>query len=328
MNSIMLALRQVRYENSAFWRNPAAAFFTIAFPLMFLVIFNLIFGNREVTDENGNTYSLSTFYVPGIMVFALVGATYTNVAMGIAFARDGGLLKRVRGTPLPSWSYLMGKIIHSVLLTALLVVIVTGAGWLAFGVDIPTNTLAAFLLTLAVAAATFCTLGLAVTSLIPNADAAPAIVNASILPLLFISDVFIRLDDAPTWLTSFADVFPVRHAALALQTSFSPSETGAGFEWGAPAGHGRVDGWRPVAHRPILPVGAAPVTAAAANARTSRKRKSDRRDAWPTCAFCPLHRSPDSGGCSPPSGPLPSLRGVTRRSSTPWNLRAPLGPGQ
>ena len=143
MNSVMLALRQVRYENSAFWRNPAAAFFTIVFPLMFLVIFNLIFGNREVTDENGNTYSLSTFYVPGIMVFALVGATYTNVAMGIAFARDGGLLKRVRGTPLPSWSYLMGKIIHSVLLTGLLVVIVAGSGWLVFGVDLPTNTLAA-----------------------------------------------------------------------------------------------------------------------------------------------------------------------------------------
>ena len=231
MNSVKLALRQVRYENSAFWRNPAAAFFTIIFPLMFLVIFNLIFGNREVTDESGGTYSLSTFYVPGIMVFAVVGATYTNVAMGITFARDGGLLKRVRGTPLPSWSYLMGKVIHSVLLTALLVVIVTGAGWLAFGVDIPTNTLAAFLLTLAVAAATFCTLGLAVTSLIPNADAAPAIVNASILPLMFVSDVFIRLDDAPTWLTTVADVFPVRHMAQALHTSFNPIETGAGFEW-------------------------------------------------------------------------------------------------
>ena len=231
MNSVMLALRQVRYENSAFWRNPAAAFFTIVFPLMFLVIFNLIFGSQEVTDENGNTFNLSTFYVPAIMVFAVVGATYTNVAMGIAFARDGGLLKRVRGTPLPSWSYLAGRIIHSVLLTVLLVIIVAGAGWLAFGVDLPTNTLPAVLLTLAMAAATFCTLGLAVTALIPNADAAPAIVNASILPLLFISDVFIPLDDAPAWLTMLADVFPVRHMALAMHTAFDPFETGTGIEW-------------------------------------------------------------------------------------------------
>ena len=231
MDSVKLALRQVRYENSAFWRNPAAAFFTIAFPLMFMVVFNLIFGSQEVEDEMGRTFNLSTFYVPGIMVFAIVGATYSNVAMGIAFARDGGLLKRVRGTPLPSWSYLAGKIMHSILLTALLVVIVAGSGWLLYGVDIPTNTLAAFLLTLAVGAATFCTLGLAVTTLIPNADAAPAIVNASILPLLFVSDVFIPLDDAPAWLTTLADVFPVRHMALSLHASFDPFATGAGFEW-------------------------------------------------------------------------------------------------
>lgn len=231
MNSLILALRQVRYENRAFWRNPAAAFFTIIFPLMFLAIFNLIFGNEAVMDDRGRTFNLSTFYVPGIMVFAIVGATYTNVAMGIAFSRDGGLLKRVRGTPLPNWSYLAGKLLHAVLLAVLLVVIVTGAGTLLYGVDIPTNTMPALLLTLAVAAATFCALGLAVTALIPNADAAPAIVNASILPLLFISDVFIPLDDAPIWLTTFADVFPVRHMALALHAAFDPFATGTAFEW-------------------------------------------------------------------------------------------------
>ncbi|MDE2802784.1 MAG: ABC transporter permease [Chloroflexota bacterium] len=232
MSAVMLALRQVRYENRAFWRNPAAAFFTIVFPLMFMVIFNLVFGSQEVTDESGNTYNLSTFYVPAIMVFALVGATYTNISMNIAFTREAGLLKRMRGTPLPSWSYLAGKIMHSVLLAALLVVIVAGSGLVLFGVDLPTNTLPAALLTLAIAAATFCTLGLAVTTFIPNADAAPAIVNASILPLLFISDVFIPLDDAPVWLTTIADVFPVRHMALAMHTSFNPFETGAGLEWG------------------------------------------------------------------------------------------------
>ena len=231
MNSILLALRQVRYENSAFWRNPAAAFFTIIFPLMFLFIFNTVFGSEVATDESGRTYKLSNFYVPAIMVFAITSACYNNVAMGIAFARDGGLLKRVRGTPLPSWSYLTAKIVHSVLLTAMLVIVVTGAGRLFYDVDIPTTTLPALLLALAVGAATFCTLGLAITTVIPNADASPAIVNASILPLLFISDVFIPLDNAPAWLTMVADVFPVRHLALALHSAFDPYQTGAGFEW-------------------------------------------------------------------------------------------------
>ncbi len=66
--------------------------------------------------------------------------------------------------------------------------------------------------------------------MIPNADASPAIVNVSILPLLFISGVFIPMEDAPAWLNTFADVFPVRHFSSALLTAFNPFETGAGFE--------------------------------------------------------------------------------------------------
>ena len=110
-------------------------------------------------------------------------------------------------------------------------VVVTAAGALLYGVDVPTNTMPAFIVTLIVGAATFCALGLAIVTVIPNADASPAVVNASILPLLFVSDVFIPLDDAPGWLTTFADIFPVRHFSLALQTSFNPFETGAGFQW-------------------------------------------------------------------------------------------------
>ncbi len=124
MNAFVLALRQVKYENTAFWRNPAAAFFTFVFPLMFLVIFNLLFGNRELAVPGG-TISSSTFYVPAIVAMSVIGACYTNVAMGVAFSRDAGLLKRVRGTPLPAWSLLFGKVLHSVLVALLLAAIVT-----------------------------------------------------------------------------------------------------------------------------------------------------------------------------------------------------------
>ena len=230
MNAISLSFRQIRYETIAFWRNPAAAFFTFLFPLIFLVIFNLVFGDREMEIAGGVT-SVSTFYVPAILALSVIGACYTNVAMGISFARDGGVLKRVRGTPLPAWAYLFGRIGNAVIVSILLVIIVTFSGVVFFGVDAPTNTMPAFLLTLMVGAAAFCALGMAVTALIPNAEASPAIVNASILPLLFVSDVFIPLDDAPYWLQVFANVFPVRHFSTALQTAFNPFETGAGFEW-------------------------------------------------------------------------------------------------
>jgi len=229
MRTITFALRQARYQNTAFWRNPAAAFFTIVFPLMFMVIFNLLFGSNEIQFEGG-TASLSTFYVPSIVVFALVGACYNNIAMTLAFSRDNGLLKRIRGTPLPSGSLIAGYVIHSVALAILLVVIVLVAGVVAFGVDLPTTRMAAFIVTCIFGAATFCALGVAVANFIPNADAAPAIVNASILPLLFISDVFIPMDDAPAWLTTFADIFPVRHFATAMHESFHPFATGSGFE--------------------------------------------------------------------------------------------------
>ena len=229
MKAILLTIRQVKFENRVFWRNPVAAFFVFVFPLMFLVIFNLLFGTRDL-ETYGGMISTSTFYVPAIIVLSVVTACYTNIAMGITFARDEGSLKRVRGTPLPASSLLMGKVIHSVLVSLLLVAIVMAAGVVFYNVDSPTNTSPAFLVSLVVAAATFCALGLAVTSIIPNADAAPAVVQASILPLMFISDVFIPLRDAPSWLTTFAEVFPISHFATTMHTAFSPFETGLGFE--------------------------------------------------------------------------------------------------
>ncbi len=229
MSAVALAMRQVRYENRAFWRNPAAAFFTFAFPLIFLVIFNLLFGNEEI-EVSGGTAHLMTFYVPAIATWGVINACFTNLAMMVSIARDQGLLKRVRGTPLPAWSFLVGRITHASLIAVLLVAIMTAAGALFYDVDVPTRTMPAALFTLAVGAAAFCALGLAVTGLIPNADAAPAVVNATIFPLLFISDVFVRLEAPPAWLDLAGNLVPVKHLSIALQTAFNPFETGAGFE--------------------------------------------------------------------------------------------------
>lgn len=231
MNALTLALRQIWYENRAFWRNPVAAFFTFVFPLIFLAIFNLLFGNDEL-DLVGGTTHMSTFYVPAIAALSVISACYTNVAISIAMSRDRGLLKRIRGTPIPVWSFLLGRIGHAISVAVLLVIIVTVVGALFYNVDVRVGTLPAFLVTLAVGAATFCALGLAITTIIPNADASPAITNGTILPLLFISDVFIPLHNAPGWVTTFADIFPVRHFSLALLTSFNPFESGSGFEVG------------------------------------------------------------------------------------------------
>jgi ABC-2 type transport system permease protein len=232
MNDLRLAARQLRYENRSFWRNPAAAFFTFVFPLMFLVIFNLIFGS-DTTPRfcgGGREYSLSTFFIPAIAAFSVITACYTNISIGVVFSRDEGVLKRIRGTPLPAASYLSARIVHAILIAIILVVIVVTFGRAFYDVDLPSATLPAFVVSLAVGAACFAALGLAVTGFIPNPDAAPAVVNASILPLLFISDVFIPLDSAPKWLGYFADVFPVKHFSHALIRTYDPCAVGGAWQ--------------------------------------------------------------------------------------------------
>ena len=223
MSTVILTLKQLTYENKSFWRNPASAFFTFAFPLMFLFIFNLIFGGNDIGPP-GQEVSGSTFYVPAIAAFSVITACYTNIAIAVTFLRDEGVLKRVRGTPLPPLSFLVARMIHSTFIAVLLVAIVSVAGVLLYDVEFPSGQILELLVIVAVGAFTFSALGLAMTSFIPNADAAPPMVNATILPLLFISDVFIPLTDAPSWLETVAKIFPIWHYAHSMLSVFDPFE--------------------------------------------------------------------------------------------------------
>lgn len=230
MSDLALAVRQFKYENKAFWRNPPAAFFTVAFPIMFLVVFNLVFGNDKIPTVGGEV-SGSTFYVAAIAALSVMSACYVNVSIGVSFSRDAGTLKRLRGTPLPAWAYIFGRVAQGIFVALLLVVVVVLFGALFYDVSVPTETMPAFIVSTLVGAATFSALGLAITCVIPNAEASPAVVNASILPLQFISGIFIPLDRAPDWLPKVADLFPVKHFADTMQTAFSPFTIGSGFEW-------------------------------------------------------------------------------------------------
>jgi len=210
-----LIARQVRYENTAFWRNPAAAFFTFAFPLIFMVLFNLIL------QGNFGSQNAAEFFTPAIITFSIVNACYTNIAMTVSLARDEGILKRVRGTPLPGWSYLVARMLQAVIVALLLVVIVALVGLLAFQVPLPVGQLPLLVVVLFVSGASFCALGLAMAGLIPNAAAAPAIVNATVLPLYFISDVFLQVDDSSV-LAQIGNLFPIRHLSNLLQAVWNP----------------------------------------------------------------------------------------------------------
>src|SRR5213076_638182 len=111
-------LSQVRYVNKAFWRNPASAFFTFAFPLMFLVIFTALLGSGTVDEGTVTIPGVGTlhilldqaqYFVGAMAAFGVISATYTNVAMSVTFQRDSGILKRIKGTPLPGRAYLLAR---------------------------------------------------------------------------------------------------------------------------------------------------------------------------------------------------------------------------
>ena len=221
MSAATMTMNQLRYVNKAFWRNPASAFFTFAFPLMFLVIFTALLGNGDIVVD-GRQISLSTYYVAGMASFAVITACYNNIAISLTFQRDLGVLKRTNGTPLPAGVYLTARVIHALLVSVLLVAITVVFGAALYDVDVPQGaTLLRLLVVLAVGAASFCALGFAVTAVIPNADAAAPIVNATILPLLFLSGIFIPIgDNAPAWLEWTARVFPVKHFADGITAGF------------------------------------------------------------------------------------------------------------
>jgi len=229
MNAAALTVSQVRYANKVFWRNPASAFFIFAFPLMFLVIFTALLGHGTVQVSATRVVNTSTYYVAAMASFGLISACYTNIAISVSFQRDQGILKRINGTPLPKSVYLGARMLHALIVGVLLVVITTAFGRLLYSASIPSGvTLLRFLVMLLVGSASFCALGFAITPVIPNADASPAIVNATILPLLFLSGVFIPLgSNSPAWILWIARIFPVWHFARGMQAGF----LGTGFNW-------------------------------------------------------------------------------------------------
>ena len=218
---------QVGFDLLIFRRNPASTFFTVILPLVFLVIFISIFGN----DELPNGAKVSTLYVPGILALAIISATATNLAITMTGRRERGILKRVRGTPIPPWVFVASQAVAGFVISVVMTVLITLVGRVLYGVRLNASGIPSLIITVLVGAAAFAAIGLALTTVIPSEEAAPAVTNATMLPLYFISDVFIPDGEIPTWVQRVADVFPVKHLSLALQESYDPFADVAPWPW-------------------------------------------------------------------------------------------------
>lgn len=226
-----LVLWQVRYEQRGYWRNRGRGIFTFVFPLMFLVIFGSIYKGQHI-GHGASRISYDVFFVPGILAYAVIATTYVNMAISTAILRDEGVLKRMQGTPLPRWAYVAARITSTVLIMLAITIVTLALGVAAYGVHIRGTTLPGLVATLVLGTAAFATLGMGITRFIPNADAAPVVINLTVLPLTFVSGVWFPVTHLPTWLNDIARLFPIRPLADGLQHAFNPFVHGAGLVGG------------------------------------------------------------------------------------------------
>ncbi len=227
---IGLVTHQFRAELRCFSRNKESVFWTLALPDMFLAIYGSVFQHQNVAVPGGRIDE-PVYYVPGIITYGLIAATFSNIVVSVVRYREAGIYKRRRATPVPASAVIAARSLVAGLSALAVTAVLFAIGWAAFGAHISSRTGPAFVLDIVVGATVFCCLGFAVASVVKNVDAALPIVLAITLPLCFISGVFIPALELPHWLIDFGKVFPVHALSDALLGAYNPHAVGSGLNW-------------------------------------------------------------------------------------------------
>jgi ABC-2 type transport system permease protein len=225
---LVLVLHQASFDLRGFLRNRQGRFFTLVLPLLFLVIFVSVFGNNGVGPGN---LPARIYYVPGISALAVIAASFVNLVITITVLREEGILKRRRATPVPAWVLIAGRTLMAIVVSLASMVVLLLVGRFAYGVRLPTHAIPGVAITAILGSISFCALAYAFSTLIENEDAAQPMVQAVMLPLYFISGVFIPAPHLPGWLRHVAQVFPVQHLSDGLHHAFAPGVGGIGIVW-------------------------------------------------------------------------------------------------
>ena len=227
LRSIRLGYAYTLLSLKTVYREPAAVFFMVLFPVLFLVIFSSLLtfeiGAPEGAEGQVPAIKFSQYFVAGILGVAIFGTSFNLLGNSLAIQQYDGTLKQLAATPLPKSSFFMGLVGTALFYTLLQLVVMIALGVLAYGVELPDAegwlTLI-WIILLGVPAG--CVMGVAITAIIPSARAAPAVIQAPFIIFQFISGVFFTLSSLPTWLQWVAGVFPLRWVAQGLRSVFLP----------------------------------------------------------------------------------------------------------
>ena len=200
-----LLLREVANQQRLFWRSREAAFFTFLLPILFLVLLGSVYGDEQIEGVRASSYLLA-----GLLGYGVVATAFAGLAITLVLRRESGVLKRVRGTPLPTAVYLA-----AVMASTLLVIALSACAQLLVGRFLLDATLpkapGSFVLALLLGAVAFAALGLAFTGAVRSAEGSSAAVNALYLPLVFISGVFFSVETLPGFLQAIAEISPLTY---------------------------------------------------------------------------------------------------------------------
>jgi ABC-2 type transport system permease protein len=209
-------------------RTPIAAFFTVVLPLAFLLLIGSITGNAVIDPTTGTR--VAQFTTLGLLAVAVAMAVFSNPAIAIVIAREAGVLKRLRGTTLPAWAFLVGTLLASTAFALAASALMVGVAMVVFDVSLPAASLPAEIVTLVFGIATFAALGFALAALAPSVGAAQGVANGTVILLAFVSEIFLVAAEVPRWLSLIGDIFPLKHLVNGLQDAFDPYLVGSA--WG------------------------------------------------------------------------------------------------
>lgn len=223
-----LLLGQLRYAVVDLWRARVVMVFTVAIPLVWLLVIGFVAGNDAVDESTG--VRVMQFVTPMAAAMGILYAAYPTVAISLAQARETGVLKRVRGTPLPAWIHVAGRIGGAAVFAVGSVAVMLLVGVLLYDVQILGRTFVATVVTVVVAIAAFAALGTAFAALARTASVAQAGSIATAVVLTFVSGLFSFGGSTPQWMVTLGDVLPLKPVADSLADQFNPFHPGSGWD--------------------------------------------------------------------------------------------------
>ena len=202
-----LFLHELRTEQVLFWRNREAAFFTFFLPVIFFLVFGSIYGKSVITKEH---IKAAPFLQAGMIGYGVASTAFAGLAITMVIRRESGVLKRIRATPLPPWTYLVAVLVSTFITFLIEACVLIVLGRLLFSVAFPTRPLSLFLV-LVIGAAAFAAMGLGLTGFIRSAEGSSAVVNFVYLPMAIISGTFFTPKDYPGFLRAIANLLPLTY---------------------------------------------------------------------------------------------------------------------